>query len=79
MRRGDKVKITAPLGGGDEDGETVLRKGDEGTVTSVNPEYVHKDTGENMVAVDVPGVGLAAVPKRAIRRATGRRFFFFGS
>lgn len=76
VRRGDRIKIIAPLGSGDEDGETIVRKGDVGTAVGVNCEYKQAVTGEPMIALDVDGVGIAAVPKAAVKMDSGKTFFF---
>lgn len=76
-RKGDRCKITAPCGSGDEDGETLVRKGDTGTAVGVNCEYDQAETGRRMVALDMDGGGIAVVPVDAVKRDSGKRFFFF--
>ncbi len=75
-RKGEEIKLTASLGNGDEDGETIAFKGDTGRVVSCNPEFKSKITGEPSVAVEIDGVGVAAVPKRAVTRDSGTKSFF---
>lgn len=75
-RKGDRIRVDAPLGNGDEDGETLAAKGATGRVVSVNPEFNSEVMGERAVAVELDDGTIAAVPKRAISRDSGKRSFF---